>query len=94
MQAYTPQQVEAAMRTFHNDWTNVDHKLLQLHTVFVDFDESMSFVNHVAKLANAADHHPDIHIHFDTVIVELWTHDADGVTDKDISLAKQIESIL
>lgn len=94
MTPYTGQQVQAALKKLHHDWISVDNKLLQLHARFDNFDESMSFVNHVAKLANKADHHPDIHIHFDKVIVELWTHDVNGITDKDVSLASQIEHIL
>lgn len=94
MNAYTPEQVQEALVTLHQKWISIDDTILQLSVQCSDFDESMSLVNHIAKLANAADHHPDMHIHYDTVIIELSTHDTHGITDKDISLAKRIEAIL
>jgi 4a-hydroxytetrahydrobiopterin dehydratase len=48
-------------------------------------------VNRVAELAEAADHHPDITIHFKTVTLALWTHTAGGLTQKDFDLARRID---
>ncbi|MGA0036598.1 MAG: 4a-hydroxytetrahydrobiopterin dehydratase [Ilumatobacteraceae bacterium] len=62
--------------------------------VFNDFDEAMSFVNAVAKVANEHDHHPDISISWNTVVVECCTHSAGGViTDLDHSLAEAITQL-
>lgn len=60
---------------------------------FGDFKASMAFVNKVADLAEAADHHPDIMISYDKVAISMCTHDADNqITDKDIELAKKISA--
>ena len=50
----------------------------------------MAFVNRVAALAEAADHHPDIDIRYSKVTLTLSTHDAGGLTERDFSLAEKI----
>ncbi len=57
---------------------------------FADFKGSMAFVNRVAGLADAADHHPDIDIRYSKVTLTLTTHDASGLTARDIALAEAI----
>jgi 4a-hydroxytetrahydrobiopterin dehydratase len=60
---------------------------------FKDFGQAMGFVNSIALLAERANHHPDIDIRWNKVQLVLSTHSEGGVTQKDISLAKEIESI-
>lgn len=60
---------------------------------FEDFVGSMAFVNRVADAAEAADHHPDIDIRYNKVKIALSTHSEGGITDKDVALARQIESL-
>jgi 4a-hydroxytetrahydrobiopterin dehydratase len=57
----------------------------------VDFEGAMAFVNHVAELAEAMDHHPDIDIRYSKVTLTLSTHDAGGLTGRDFALAGKIE---
>jgi 4a-hydroxytetrahydrobiopterin dehydratase len=57
---------------------------------FADFESSMAFVNKVAALARAADHHPDIDIRYSRVTLALSTHDAGGLTRRDFDLAEAI----
>jgi 4a-hydroxytetrahydrobiopterin dehydratase len=58
-----------------------------------DFDGAMRFVNEVARLANAANHHPDIAIAWDRVTLTLWSHEAGGLTDRDFDLAGTIDAL-
>jgi 4a-hydroxytetrahydrobiopterin dehydratase len=60
---------------------------------FKDFVAAMQFVNAVAAAAEAAEHHPDIDIRYNRVLLGLVSHDAGGITAKDCSLAGQINSI-
>ena len=60
---------------------------------FRDFTASMKFVDSVAILAERLDHHPDILIKYDTVQLNLTTHDEGGLTEKDFALAAQINKI-
>jgi 4a-hydroxytetrahydrobiopterin dehydratase len=58
---------------------------------FAQFVDGIDFVVRIAKLADAANHHPDVDIRYTKVIVALSTHDAGGITVKDLELAKEIE---
>ena len=57
---------------------------------FPDFKGSMAFVNRVADLAEAANHHPDVDIRYSRVTLVLSTHDAGGLTTRHFSLAESI----
>jgi 4a-hydroxytetrahydrobiopterin dehydratase len=59
-----------------------------------DFAGAMGFVGDVAAVAEAANHHPDLDIRYNRVRVFLTTHDAGGVTDRDIALARGIMHLL
>jgi 4a-hydroxytetrahydrobiopterin dehydratase len=69
-------------------------KTVERKLKFKDFREAMSFVNRVADLAEAADHHPDIIIHYNQVTLVLWTHTAGGLTDRDFRLAAEIDRVV
>ncbi len=60
---------------------------------FEGFMEGIAFVNKVAELAEAADHHPDIDIRWNKVTLILTTHSEDGITAKDFQLARECEEI-
>lgn len=55
------------------------------------FPEAVVFVNAVAQLAEVANHHPDVDIRYSDITLSLVTHDAGGITDKDVALARQVE---
>jgi|ERR671923_841789 4a-hydroxytetrahydrobiopterin dehydratase len=61
---------------------------------FKGFRDAIAFVNRIAELANEAGHHPDLEIHYNRVVVSLSTHDAGGVTEKDIALAGRIDRVV
>lgn len=61
---------------------------------FKTFMEGISFVNDLAAIAERIEHHPDIHIRWTTVRLEVQTHDEGGVTPRDIKLATEIEKSL
>lgn len=58
---------------------------------FADFAGSIRFVNRVAEKAEAANHHPDITVSWNTVKLDLVTHSAGGVTQADLDLAERID---
>ena len=55
------------------------------------FRDSIVFVNRIATLADTMNHHPDIDVRYATVTVTVTTHDAGGITEKDLDLAEQID---
>jgi 4a-hydroxytetrahydrobiopterin dehydratase len=58
-----------------------------------NFNGSIGFVNAVADAANAADHHPDIAISWNSVTLRLSSHDAHGLTERDFALARTIDAL-
>jgi 4a-hydroxytetrahydrobiopterin dehydratase len=58
-----------------------------------DFKAAMDFVNKVAEIAEAQNHHPDITIQWNKVTLTLSTHSAGGLTANDFGLARQINAI-
>lgn len=73
-------------------WTLVDGKLHR-ELQFADFSEAFGFMARVALLAEKADHHPDWSNSWNTVVIDLVTHDAGGVTDRDRELAVAINAV-
>jgi 4a-hydroxytetrahydrobiopterin dehydratase len=61
---------------------------------FEGFREAIAFINRVADLADAADHHPELTNVYSTVTIVLTTHDAGGVTAKDLDLARAIDAVV
>jgi len=57
------------------------------------FADAIAFVVRIGFLAEAADHHPDLDIRWRRVRVALTTHDAGGLTARDIELARRIEDV-
>lgn len=66
---------------------------LQRQFEFKSFAQALAFVNEVGALAEAKNHHPDIDIRWNKVLLRLVTHSAGGLTDLDFDLAGQIDRI-
>lgn len=74
-------------------WTLTDNALTRT-IQRTDFVEALGLVLEIGKLAEAADHHPDIYIRYRTVFLSVTTHSAGHkVTDKDFSLAQKINGL-
>lgn len=61
---------------------------------FPTFMEAIGFIDRVAIVAEAADHHPDLTNAYWNVGIRLTTHDAGGVTQRDIALARAIDAVV
>jgi len=76
-----------------NNWTEKDNKLIA-EFKFSDFVEAWSFMTEVAMHAEKQNHHPNWSNVYNTVNIELTTHDAvNTVTEKDRKLAETIDNI-
>jgi 4a-hydroxytetrahydrobiopterin dehydratase len=75
-------------------WTyDADVKGIRRILSFVDFAEAFGFMTRVAILAEKADHHPEWFNVYNRVEILLTTHDADGLSQRDIDLAGKIDAI-
>jgi 4a-hydroxytetrahydrobiopterin dehydratase len=61
---------------------------------FADFNEAWGFMTRVALLAEQQDHHPEWFNVYNRVEIALVTHDADGITDRDLKLAAAVNALL
>ena len=89
MPVMTKDEVKARLLQ-HEGWER-DGDEIERKFAFADFRAAIAFVNRVAELAEAADHHPDISIKYNRVKLTLSTHSEGGVTEKDFALAAQID---
>lgn len=74
-------------------WELVDDRIRRELT-FPGFREAIDFIGRVADLAEAADHHPELCNVHASVTVELTSHDAGGITERDITLAHAIDDVV
>ena len=59
-----------------------------------DFVSALKFLNQVGEIAEALDHHPDLHLErYRHVRIEIWTHSAGGLTQADFHLASRIDEL-
>lgn len=72
-------------------WTGGDDFITKVFK-FKDFAEAFGFMSEIAVIAEGMNHHPEWFNVYNRVDVTLTTHDAGGVTDKDVALAKRMEA--
>ena len=92
MKKYSEESVKSKLKEL-NEWRYIDNKI-EKKFKFLDFSEALAFIVRIGLLAEKSNHHPEFFNVFNTVIIRLTNHDANGVTDKDIDLATNIEKIL
>lgn len=75
------------------EWEVVDGERLQRSFAFRDFAGALAFVNRVGELAERRNHHPDISFGWGKATVTLTSHDAGGLTERDLALAEEIDHL-
>ncbi|MDP4208726.1 MAG: 4a-hydroxytetrahydrobiopterin dehydratase [Bacteroidota bacterium] len=76
-----------------DDWTVSENSKIAKTFLFVNYRHTIDFVNKVAALAEEEGHHPDLHVYYGKVVVELWTHSINGLSENDFILASKIERL-
>jgi 4a-hydroxytetrahydrobiopterin dehydratase len=61
---------------------------------FPDFAQALAFTNRVGALAEEQQHHPDIHLSWGKVTVQIWTHKIDGLTESDFVFAAKVDRLI
>ena len=79
----------------HSDWEyDVERDAIVLGLEFDDFVQAFSFMTAVAIIAEKMDHHPEWSNVYNKVDIVLTTHDADGLSERDVKMAREIEKLL
>lgn len=89
MAKLSPNQIADQLKPLAG-WEYGDNSIRKLYR-FKEFLDGIRFIDRVAELAEAADHHPDIAVNYTRVTFSCSTHDQGGVTEKDFRLANEIE---
>ena len=84
--------IDEQLRELHG-WA-LHNGRLQRHFTFADFVEAFGFMSRVALLAEAMDHHPEWSNVYNRVEINLTTHDAGGISQRDFTLAQRINRLL
>lgn len=81
------------LRLVLSGWRVVDDHQLERDYRFPDFAKALAFVNEIGAAADRLNHHPDLLLGWGKVHVTTWSHDANGITDRDWKLAERIEQL-
>lgn len=87
----TPEQIRSALATLPSWTLDEGRGAIRRDFVFADFNEAFAFMTRIALAAERADHHPEWFNVYNRVDVTLATHDAGGLTARDIKLAAFID---
>jgi 4a-hydroxytetrahydrobiopterin dehydratase len=86
-------EIKELKRQIRNDWEIPGNKKLTREYLFVNYRHTMDFVNKVSELAEEEGHHPVMHVYYGRVVIEIWTHAIDGLSENDFILAYKIDKI-
>jgi 4a-hydroxytetrahydrobiopterin dehydratase len=81
-------------RELGSGWTLAGEHHLEKEFAFPDFAQALAFTNRIGAIAEGEGHHPDIHLRWGGVRVEIWTHAVNGLTRSDFVLAAKIDRAL
>jgi 4a-hydroxytetrahydrobiopterin dehydratase len=85
----------AALLAAHPDWAlRADGKAIERTFKFKDFNQAFGFMTRVALYADKADHHPEWFNVYNRVQITLTTHDADGLSARDVAMAEAIATMV
>ena len=94
VQKLSPEDRVAALFEL-SDWEALDGRdAIRRKFVFADFNEAWGFMSRIAMEAERRDHHPEWSNVWATVYITLSTHDCDGLSSRDVELARFIDKIV
>ncbi len=86
-------EIEELKKSLKEGWEVIDNKKLKKIFKFRNFKEALDFTNKIGAIAEEEGHHPDIHLSWGRVVIELWTHKIGGLHENDFILAAKIHKI-
>ncbi len=81
------------MEELGSGWQLIDGHHLEKRFKFPDFREALAFTTRVGELAEAQGHHPEIQLGWGKVVLTVWTHKADGLTESDFVFAAKVNEL-
>jgi 4a-hydroxytetrahydrobiopterin dehydratase len=74
-------------------WAIVEQRLMREFD-FPNISSAKNFVDLISEVAEEVNHHPDLHLGWGYVVVELFTHDEEKITEKDTEMARRINALM
>jgi 4a-hydroxytetrahydrobiopterin dehydratase len=74
-------------------WKLIADHHLEKEYRFRDFKEALAFTNQVGELAEREGHHPDIQLSWGRVVIQLWTHKIQGLSENDFVMAAKCDAL-
>jgi 4a-hydroxytetrahydrobiopterin dehydratase len=90
--ALTPEQFVPLLDQLSRWEVIAQHHLTKQYD-FPDFVSALAFVNRIGQVAEAEGHHPDIHLAWGRVRLQIFTHKIDGLSESDFVLAAKIDKL-
>jgi 4a-hydroxytetrahydrobiopterin dehydratase len=87
-------ELQSLLGRLGGDWRVVDEHHLEKAYTFKNFADALAFTDAVGAVAEHENHHPDIHLSWGRVALEIWTHKIDGLTESDFVLAAKADQAL
>lgn len=90
----TPDQALAMKASLHGSWDlTLDSTCLERVFRFKNFKNAMAFAVRVGDIAEAENHHPDLHVSWGRLRVDITSHDVHGLSENDFILAARIDAL-
>jgi 4a-hydroxytetrahydrobiopterin dehydratase len=85
------EQADELLRDLDDGWAVNDKGHLERTYGFSNFVDAIAFANRVGEIAEAQNHHPDLHVAWGKCTVEIWTHKIHGLTESDFYFAAKAD---
>jgi 4a-hydroxytetrahydrobiopterin dehydratase len=86
-------EIKEYMQELNTEWDLIDQKKISKTFQFKNFKEALDFANRVGEIAEEEQHHPDLHVYYGKVTVDLSTHAIGGLSENDFIIASKIENM-
>ena len=87
------ERIAELLRQFEPGWESVrDHHLRKTYKL-KDFRSALAFIDRIGAMAEEQGHHPDLQLAWGKVVVEIWTHKIDGLTESDFIFAAKCDRL-
>jgi 4a-hydroxytetrahydrobiopterin dehydratase len=93
MPPLTESEITELKKQIDPSWNVVNNNRITIEFSFINYKHTISFVNKVADLAEEEGHHPVMHVYFRKIMIELWTHAVNGLSENDFILASKIDNL-
>ncbi len=91
---FSQEEIASELNQLKNWSYHADENVIERTFSFKGFYKTMAFVNAIAWMAHQEQHHPDMKVSYNQVIVQYQSHEAGGITKNDIICARLVDSLI